>query len=207
MEQTLSSSMFVPHHVFNNNPNWQHFIGQSSWKSPAREQVASISRKMDLRIQQAFVIAAFYGCVTYSPCNGSSCSGKSVQVLSTHCQLSGAPTSACENMMPVHIGVQPQASPAPYEIQVDASSFMNRQPINVQVVGPGYRGLLLEARTFGSIAALGTWQTPANNTKFLQCSGNPKGAITHSNTEFKTNLTTYTWLPPTSGCPAVITFM
>ncbi|XP_050820519.1 putative defense protein 1 [Gopherus flavomarginatus] len=67
----------------------------------------------------------------------------------------GAPASACENMMPVHTGVQPQASPAPYEIQVDASSFVNRQPINVQVVGPGYRGLLLEARTFGSTAALG----------------------------------------------------
>ncbi|XP_032622940.1 putative defense protein 3 [Chelonoidis abingdonii] len=119
----------------------------------------------------------------------------------------GAPASACENMMPVHTGVQPQASPAPYEIQVDASSFVNRQPINVQVVGPGYRGLLLEARTFGSTAALGTWQNPANNTKLLQCSGNPKGAITHSNTKFKTSLTTYTWLPPTSGCPAVITFM
>lgn len=41
----------------------------------------------------------------------------------------------------------------------------------------------------------------------LQCSGNPKGAITHSNTELKTSLTTYTWLPPTSGCPAIITFM
>ncbi|XP_074818663.1 putative defense protein 3 [Natator depressus] len=119
----------------------------------------------------------------------------------------GAPASACENMMPVHMGVQPQPSPAPYEIQIDASSFVNRQPINVQIVGPGYRGLLLEARTFGSTAALGTWQNPANNTKFLQCSGNPKGAITHSNTELKTSLTTYTWLPPTSGCPAIITFM
>nr|XP_006115469.1 putative defense protein 3 [Pelodiscus sinensis] len=119
----------------------------------------------------------------------------------------GAPATACENMMPVHMGVHPQPSPAPYEVQIDAPSFVNRQMINVQIVGPGYRGLLLEARTFGSTAALGSWQNPANNTKFLQCSGNPKGAITHSNTELKTSLSTYTWLPPNSGCLPVITFI
>lgn len=41
----------------------------------------------------------------------------------------------------------------------------------------------------------------------LQCSGNPHGAVTHSNTNLKTRQTTYTWLPPNSGCPPVVTFM
>uniref|UniRef100_A0A8D0H0X5 Reelin domain-containing protein n=1 Tax=Sphenodon punctatus TaxID=8508 RepID=A0A8D0H0X5_SPHPU len=84
----------------------------------------------------------------------------------------------------------------------------NSSPVRIPVhlLGPVYRGLLLEARTFGSTAALGSWQTPPNNTRFLQCSGNPQGAITHSNTEFKTKQT-YTWLPPASGCPSVISFV
>ncbi|XP_066496283.1 putative defense protein 3 [Tiliqua scincoides] len=120
---------------------------------------------------------------------------------------SGAPASACETMLPGHTGVQPQMAPAPYEFLVSTPSFLNGQPINVQILGSAYRGLLLEARSFGSTAVLGHWQTPPNDTKLLQCSGNPQGAITHSNTNIKTRQTTYTWLPPNSGCPKVITFV
>ncbi|XP_014462653.1 putative defense protein 3 [Alligator mississippiensis] len=119
----------------------------------------------------------------------------------------GAPASACKTMKPIHMGVHSQPHPAPYELLVWAHSFTNGWPITVQVLGPEYRGLLLEARMFGSTAALGTWQSPPNNTRFLQCSGNPQGAVTHSNMELKTSLATYTWLPLSSGCPPFIAFI
>lgn len=38
----------------------------------------------------------------------------------------------------------------------------------VTIVGPKYRGVLLEARTGGGLNALGTWQRPPPDTKFLQ---------------------------------------
>ncbi|XP_042334120.1 putative defense protein 2 [Sceloporus undulatus] len=125
---------------------------------------------------------------------------------SYHAFPTGAPSAACENMLPLHTGTEPQPSPAPYEFLVNTPSFLNGQPIHVQILGSAYRGLLLEARTFGSPATLGSWQTPPNNTKLLECSGNPNGAVTHSNTNLKTRQTTYTWLPPDTNCPKVVIF-
>lgn len=36
---------------------------------------------------------------------------------------SGAPTGACEDMMPRHTGVTPQISPAPYTLLTNARTF------------------------------------------------------------------------------------
>ncbi|XP_069468793.1 putative defense protein Hdd11-like [Ambystoma mexicanum] len=118
----------------------------------------------------------------------------------------GAPVSACEDMEPVHTGVEPQTGPAPYTFTLSSSSFRNGQAISVQIMGPDYRGLLLQARTFASPTPLGSWINPPNNTKNLLCPLNVRGAITHANTNVKTNSTTYTWLPPDSNCPNVIMF-
>ncbi|XP_039218318.1 putative defense protein 3 isoform X1 [Crotalus tigris] len=118
----------------------------------------------------------------------------------------GAPESACESMLPVHTGVQPQTVPSPYEVLVSTPSFQNGQRVNVQIRGPAYQGLLLEVRSFQSAAAVGFWQSPPNNTRFLQCSGNPQGAITHSNTNLKMSQI-YSWLPPPSHCPRVVIFV
>ncbi|XP_026530498.1 putative ferric-chelate reductase 1 homolog isoform X1 [Notechis scutatus] len=125
---------------------------------------------------------------------------------SNHAFPDGAPESACNNMLPVHIGVQPQTVPSPYELSVSTPSFQNGQPVNVQILGAAYRGLLLEARSFHPAAALGFWQTPPNNTRLLQCSGNLQGAITHSNTNLKMNQI-YSWLPPPLHCPPVVYFV
>ncbi|XP_028571655.1 putative defense protein 3 [Podarcis muralis] len=130
-----------------------------------------------------------------------------IMLCPSHAFPTGAPASACENMLPIHTGTQPQQTPAPYEFLVSTPYFLNGQPVNVQILGSAYRGLLLEARAFGSTAALGFWQTPPNNTKLLQCSGNPQGAVTHSNTNLKTGQDSYTWLPPNSGCPSVVIFV
>ncbi|XP_036380380.1 putative defense protein 3 [Megalops cyprinoides] len=112
------------------------------------------------------------------------------------CFPNGAPSSACEDMVPRHAGVQPQPSPAPYTIQTSSRTFQPGQPLTVTIKGPDYRGVLLEARTGTSVNALGSWQSPPADTKFLQCSGNPQGAITHSNTNLKGNSTVYSWIPP-----------
>ncbi|XP_030594084.1 putative defense protein Hdd11 [Archocentrus centrarchus] len=113
----------------------------------------------------------------------------------------GAPTSACEDMLPRHAGVLPQPSPAPHCLLTSARVFQPGKPITVTIIGPKYRGVLLEARTAGSTSALGKWQNPPPDTKFLQCTGNPRGAITHSNTNHKDNSTVYSWIPPQTTSP------
>ncbi|CAH2314994.1 Hypothetical predicted protein [Pelobates cultripes] len=119
----------------------------------------------------------------------------------------GAPISACQSMMPVHQGISPQPNPAPYIFKTSSSSYQSGKPITVQIIGPAYRGLLLEARTFQQTDLLGKWLQPPNNTKILPCPENPNGAITHSNTNLKTQSTMYTWMPPDSNCPGVIFFV
>ncbi|XP_059396530.1 putative defense protein 3 [Carassius carassius] len=108
----------------------------------------------------------------------------------------GAPASACVHMMPEHKGVKPQPNPAPYTIQPSNTTFQTGKPITVVIKGPDYKGVLLEARSGSNSEAIGTWQTPPNNTKFLVCSGKQQGAITHANTGIKNNSTVYTWIPP-----------
>ncbi|XP_072289574.1 putative defense protein Hdd11 [Eucyclogobius newberryi] len=114
---------------------------------------------------------------------------------------SGAPTGACEDMMPRHMGVQPQTSPAPYAVLADRVAFSPGGPVTVTIVGPDYRGVLLEARTPGDTAALGTWLLPPPDTRFLECSGNPQGAVTHANTNVKGNSTVFSWTPPDTARP------
>ncbi|XP_051277617.1 putative defense protein Hdd11 [Dicentrarchus labrax] len=113
----------------------------------------------------------------------------------------GAPTGACEDMMPRHSGVLPQPSAAPYTLLTNTRTFQPGKPVTVTVTGPEYRGVLLEARRDGSTNALGSWKIPPPDTKFLQCTGNPQGAVTHSNTNLKGNTTVYSWMPPNSTSP------
>ncbi|KAL1274203.1 hypothetical protein QQF64_027017 [Cirrhinus molitorella] len=111
----------------------------------------------------------------------------------------GAPTSACVDMMPRHGGTEPQPNPAPYTIHPSSTTFQTGNPITVVIKGPDYRGVLLEARSGSDSKAIGTWQTPPSDTKFLACSGNQQGAITHANTNIKNNSTIYTWIPPATA--------
>uniref|UniRef100_A0A3B3SX18 Reelin domain-containing protein n=1 Tax=Paramormyrops kingsleyae TaxID=1676925 RepID=A0A3B3SX18_9TELE len=95
----------------------------------------------------------------------------------------GAPASACADMTPHHGGAQAQATPAPYTIYISNHTFRVDEPITVTIKGPNYTGLLLRAQSSSRADALGVWQPPPANTKYLHCSGNAHGAITHSNIE------------------------
>ncbi|MBN3297440.1 DFP3 protein, partial [Amia calva] len=102
-------------------------------------------------------------------------------------------------MMPRHSGVNPQPSPVPYTITVSSRTFTADQPVKVTIKGPDYKGVLLQARMGNSYIALGSWKLPPADTKVLQCSGNPNGAMTHSNINIKNNSTVYTWIPHTNS--------
>uniref|UniRef100_A0AAY4BFL1 Reelin domain-containing protein n=1 Tax=Denticeps clupeoides TaxID=299321 RepID=A0AAY4BFL1_9TELE len=108
----------------------------------------------------------------------------------------GAPASSCVDMTPRHAGVQPQPDPAPYHILTSSPTFQTGQNVTVVIAGAEYRALLLEARAGTKSAAVGSWSLPPADTKLLQCSGNPYGAITHAGTSIKDGSTTYTWTPP-----------
>ncbi|XP_038632182.1 putative defense protein Hdd11-like isoform X3 [Scyliorhinus canicula] len=118
----------------------------------------------------------------------------------------GAPSSVCESMMPRHSGVLPQSSTAPYTIETGTSTYQPGIPKQVQILGPQYRGFILEARKDRSTTPLGSWQDPPENTKLLQCFGNLGAAVTHSSTAPKNSSTTFVWIPPESACPDAVTF-
>ncbi|KAK1787705.1 hypothetical protein P4O66_016195 [Electrophorus voltai] len=101
-------------------------------------------------------------------------------------------------MEPEHKGVTPQTNASPYTIAVSNSTFQTGKPITVVIGGSNYTGVLLQARSASSKEALGTWGTTPANTKYLQCSGIAQGAITHSNSNTKNNLTVFTWNPPST---------
>ncbi|KAL0993968.1 hypothetical protein UPYG_G00116240 [Umbra pygmaea] len=111
----------------------------------------------------------------------------------------GAPTSTCNDMLPRHSGSQPQPTATPYTILTSARTFQAGQPITVTINGPEYTGILLAARSGTSTDDLGSWKSPPVNTKFLKCSGNTQGAITHANTIPKNNATVFTWIPPNNN--------
>ncbi|XP_068107205.1 putative ferric-chelate reductase 1 [Hyperolius riggenbachi] len=86
-------------------------------------------------------------------------------------------------------------------------SHCAQSPIRVQILGPSYRGILLETRTFAQTTLYGKWLQPPNNTKILACPGNTVGAVTHSNTNLKDQSTVYIWMPPESSSPGVFIFV
>ncbi|XP_043075993.1 putative defense protein 3 [Puntigrus tetrazona] len=111
----------------------------------------------------------------------------------------GAPESTCVDMMPRHKGIEPKPNPGPYTIQPSSTTFQTDKPVTVVIKGPDYSGVLLEARSGSDSKAIGTWQTPPPNTKFLVCSGNKQGAVTHANPNMKNNSTVFTWIPPATA--------
>ena len=48
----------------------------------------------------------------------------------------GAPTGACEDMLPRHAGVLPQPSPAPYTLLTNMGTFQPGKPVTGEMPKP-----------------------------------------------------------------------
>nr|P0C963.1 RecName: Full=Putative defense protein 2; Short=DFP-2; Flags: Precursor [Antheraea mylitta] len=109
----------------------------------------------------------------------------------------GAPTSACFDMIPGHFA-SPQSEPAPYIITTPVSAVKAGDSIEVTISGKTakdtMRGILLEARQGDKI--VGTWTVKPNDnfSQLLNC-GEPGNAVTHkhhANSEDKQTVS-YLW--------------
>jgi len=62
-------------------------------------------------------------------------------------------------------------------------------------VTAGYKGMLLQARTVGGNAPVGTWKSTPLYTKRIQCSA-ANDSVTHSETKnVKNDSTVFEWMP------------
>ncbi|KAK6486952.1 putative defense protein 3 [Huso huso] len=115
----------------------------------------------------------------------------------------GAPVTACSLMKPDH-GLEASTTAAPYNLQVSGSTYNPGQNITVTINGTSeYKGFLLQAREPSTSKIVGTWLSPPNNTKLLECTGS--NAVTHANNQLKTGLV-YTWMAPKSDAPKKVVF-
>ncbi|XP_072885023.1 putative defense protein 3 [Hemitrygon akajei] len=112
----------------------------------------------------------------------------------------GAPISSCGTMAPVHNNIVPQNSSSPHSI--NASSVNGT--MQVRIMGPIYKGLLLQARKPNESTAVGTWSSPPANTKTIACFNVQNSAMTHANTSEKDSDVVYTWNPPSGECIKVM---
>ncbi|XP_049869367.1 putative defense protein Hdd11 [Pectinophora gossypiella] len=113
---------------------------------------------------------------------------------------SGAPESACVDMIPRH-PVSPQQTPAPYIITTSAKTVKSGNPIEVVISGKEESntigGLLLQARQGNK--PVGTFTVLPNDpfAKPLNC-GSPGNAVTHKKHELSAEKQTlkFLWTAP-----------
>ncbi|KAG7311689.1 hypothetical protein JYU34_002743 [Plutella xylostella] len=113
---------------------------------------------------------------------------------------SGAPDSACQDMVPRH-PVSAQKSAAPYSITTSSKVVKAGQPLQVVISGRGasntIRGLLLQARQGGKPVGKFTVAPNDSFAKTVDCGG-PATAVSHKKHDEKDDpqTVTYTWTPP-----------
>ncbi|XP_051882228.1 putative defense protein 3 [Pristis pectinata] len=108
----------------------------------------------------------------------------------------GAPASTCGSMAPAHASISPQTGSSPHSV----NASVGNGTVEVRIMGPTYKGLLLQAREPNMNVAVGTWSTPPMDTKTLACFNSENSSITHSNTKDKSSNVVYTWNPPSNNC-------
>ncbi|CAH0726522.1 unnamed protein product, partial [Brenthis ino] len=116
---------------------------------------------------------------------------------------SGAPESACQDMIPRH-PVEPQKRPAPYIITTSTKEVKAGTPMEVTIAGKSsadtIRGLMLQARTGDKGDKIVGLFTVAPNdplARTLKCSANGD-TVTHKKHDPKEDKqsVTFTWTPP-----------
>ncbi|KAL2088096.1 hypothetical protein ACEWY4_016924 [Coilia grayii] len=118
----------------------------------------------------------------------------------------GAPSSVCVSMLPNH-GVGPQSTGSPFNLTVNASTYRHGELITVYIgSSETYRGILLQARSADSSAAVGSWINLPSHFQTLKC-GTEASALTHSSARDRGGgKDVFTWRPPNTGAPQVLRF-
>ncbi|XP_074597934.1 ferric-chelate reductase 1-like [Brevipalpus obovatus] len=115
---------------------------------------------------------------------------------------SGAPSDACSNLTPRHIGTKPRSgNNSPYSIHANYYSFGHDAPsqdgIKVRIEGPPFRGFLVTAVDANSGKRIGKFAKLQGTNTIEACSG-----ITHADRRSK-RAATLLWLPPGEGSGTV----
>ncbi|CAL4117158.1 unnamed protein product [Meganyctiphanes norvegica] len=107
---------------------------------------------------------------------------------------SGAPASACKDLIPQHADIVVQESPSPYSIITSGTSVYGTQRLNVTLKAElenTFKGFILQARKVDSQELLGAFSFPQRragglpaNIRKLDCDGG--AAVTHKDSKAKT---------------------
>jgi len=108
----------------------------------------------------------------------------------------GAPITACETMMPLHIGNQDQFGDLPVTLEVQ-TPIVSGEPVNIRILGtnllPSFGGFQIQARTQND-QLIGTFQV-SENVGVMSCRNISGSSATHRNSAQKTSVEII-WLPP-----------
>jgi hypothetical protein len=112
----------------------------------------------------------------------------------------GAPPSACENLIPRHGNHQPQTSAPPVRIVFSQDKIRPGQTIEVKVEGIesdyAFKGFVIQARNVETNKLVGTMEPEDGNSHVLDCNGST--SVTQSNIELK-NLVSVKWTAPATA--------
>jgi len=95
----------------------------------------------------------------------------------------GAPSEACENMIPQHHVDPIKTDNPPFEvIYTTVKDSTNKLEVTIQpnVEGKRFKGFLLQARREWEGQAIGQWTTKEESTKAVECFGHENSAVTHN---------------------------
>ncbi|CAN0385154.1 unnamed protein product [Lampetra fluviatilis] len=115
----------------------------------------------------------------------------------------GAPKDQCVEMTPNHGANNLKNSL--FSVSTANNTFSARTAVQVTIKGE-FSGFLLQAREAGTANIVGTWDTPPNGTKYLQCTNSRNDTMTHTSNDSKTDLV-FNWIPPDSNASTSIEFM
>ncbi|KAK7099855.1 hypothetical protein V1264_022902 [Littorina saxatilis] len=105
-----------------------------------------------------------------------------------HAYSSGAPSSACVTMLPIH-GPIAQQVPSPYVVNVSSVEVLPSGTVTVTISGDDFKGFMVTA--YSSDFAVGT-MVPLNNQAKVVCNAL---SITHTGSALKPNVT-FQWTAP-----------
>ncbi|XP_075920458.1 uncharacterized protein LOC142923418 [Petromyzon marinus] len=115
----------------------------------------------------------------------------------------GAPKDQCVGMTPMH-GAN-NFNKSLFSVSTADHTFNAITAVQVTIKGE-FTGFLLQARETGTANIVGTWGTPPNGTKYLQCTNSRNDAMTHTSNDSKRDLV-FNWIPPGSNAPSSIEFI